>query len=120
MPTYFKPEELIEKLEAKGIFAPQRRQPKARIVGILQLINKVDNKITENDVEMAEWICALLGKGIENCSEHHSAMAMKVLMLQGISSVEVGMEGQYRHSCEQIPRLGIDFHPYEKIVNDAA
>jgi len=82
-----------------GIEPKQRPkiQPQPNIVGILQLVNKVDSKITDHDKTLAKQVGFLLGKGIMNVAEHHAVMGMKIDMLKGLNSMRYTVEGQYDH-----------------------
>ncbi len=48
------------------------------LVGVLQFVNKQDRVISEYDVHQMKIIASLLGRGIQNATEHHAAMAVKV------------------------------------------
>lgn len=57
-------------------------------IGIIQLINKLNyQKITEFDVEKVQAIESLIGLAIEQCTEQHSVINMRIGITKNIGAL---------------------------------
>jgi hypothetical protein len=62
--------------------------PSARPTAIVQFINKSNGRITEYDIEKIKSMQHLLGRSIDNISEHHSVINSGLSVMASIEQVQ--------------------------------